>query len=258
MNLTPSDAARVRALLHDAPVTMTTLALSSRLDEEAPPLGAHVFRLVCKLGSDAGKEMRANLRERKSLREQLGKKALPKGVGPARVKPVFAPTLNEYNALDKWKKGELCDSMDAEIATLRRQWPEWSCGSVDHSVERPGKTAKCRPCKGSGGIARKRKNGPAVTTPCGDCGGTGRIGAAPLLHREGGRRRVVVVTRESSKRPDELATDSIGGKVCLDRLVQAGVLRGDTAEWLVRYCDWKECPPSDGKVTVDVYEVGAC
>lgn len=264
MNLRPFEACIIRRLLAGegafgtAPADpMADLEFFTRLNEEAPPIGAHVFRLVCKLGGDATKEMAANQRQRKKLRTELKVARLPAHTGPERAKPVYAPTMNEYAVLDKWKKGECCDALDREIADLRKAWPEWSCGSTDLMVApKAGKTVKCKPCKGSGGIDRKRKNGPSVRTPCADCGGTGRAGAPPTPTREGGRKRIVFVTRESSKRPDELALDTIGGKAPLDRLVQAGVLRGDTSEWLARYCDWKPAAPGEGKVTIDVYEVG--
>jgi hypothetical protein len=264
MNLRPDEAELVRRLISGEstpglppPDPSAEIALLLRLNEEAPPLGAHVFRVVCMLGGDANKLINASLRERKKLRVQLGKTRLGNGEGPAVPEIVYAPTLNEYNALDPWKKGELCDAVDAEINTLRGTWPMWSCGSIDRAVERPGKKVRCVDCKGDGNVVRKRKAGP-VRVQCTTCEGSGKAPAPPQMVREGGRRRAVVITRESSVRPDEIAADPIGGKIPLDRLVQAGVLRGDSPQWLVRYCDWKAVSPGEGRVVVDVYEILSC
>ena len=227
MNLRPFEADMIRRILAPAGTVQRDafeeLGFLVRVNEEAPPLGERVFQIVCKLGNDARKEMDAVQKQRKALREQLGKKRLSPGEGPVKVRPIYAPTLNEYNALDKWKKGELCDAIDMEIDRLKKDWAGWSCGCIDRSL--PGKK------------------------------GTKQEGKTRIV-RDGGRRRIVVVTRESSVRPDELALDSIGGKIPLDRLVHAGVLRGDTSTWLARYCDWKTAAPGEGKVTIDVHEVG--
>lgn len=224
MNLRPFEADLIRGILAPAGTAprdlFAELGFLVRVSEEAPPLGERVFQIVCKLGNDARKEMEVVHKARKALREQLGKKRLAPGEGPAKVKPIYAPTLNEYNALDKWKKGELCDAIDLEIDRLKKDWPMWSCGCIDRMMITPKSKGKEK------------------------------------LVRNGGRKRIVVVTRESSVRPDELALDSIGGKIPLDRLVHAGVLRGDTITWLARYCDWKPASPGEGKVTIDVHEVG--
>ena len=98
MNLRPFEADLIRRVL--APVgtierdAFEELGFLMRVNEEAPPLGAHVFQIVCKLGGDARKEMDVVQKQRRELREQLGKKRLSPGEGPARVKPIFAPTLN--------------------------------------------------------------------------------------------------------------------------------------------------------------------
>lgn len=264
MNLTPTEAGIVRRLLSGdvpgahPPDAVAEFTFLLRLNEEAPPLGDHVFRLECVLGTDAAKEIAANTKERKKLREALGKTRLGKGEGPARVVPRAAPTLNEYNAMDPWRKEALRAAFDKEIENLKARWPAWSCGATERSVPRPGKSKKCPTCKGQQAITRKRKEG-LVRVPCEDCAATGKVGADPQIVREGGRRRVVVVTRESSVRPDELSIDAhLGGKIPLDRIVQAGVLRGDSHKWLVRYGTWKEAPPGEGRVVIDVYEIGAC
>lgn len=259
MNLTPDEAALVRRMLSEDTSTddevFGKMALRERLNAEAPPLGARAFRLVCELGGDAAKKVAANTKERKALRESMGRKALPKGVGPAKVVPLAGPTMNEYNALDPWRKEALRKAYDEEIERLKPLYMEWSCGARVYIVTREDKLVKCKRCKGSGKVAGSVKKRPVQKT-CSDCNGGGARGAAPLMVREGGRRRAVVVTRESSVRPDEESLDAhLGAKVALDRLVQAGVLRGDTHDWLVRYGTWQRAKPGEGRVVVDVYEI---
>ena len=259
MNLTPDEAALVRRMLDGEPQEdddpLGRLALRERLNAEATPLGAHVFRLVCELGGDAAKKVAANTKERKALRESMGVKALPKGTGPAKVVYLSAPTLNEYNGLDPWQKEALRKAYDTEIETLKSKWPTWSCGSTDKLHARPDKLVKCNRCKGSGTVMGSLAKRPIQKT-CPECLGTKTVGAAPIVMREGGRRRAVVVTRESSVRPDEESLDAhLGAKIPLDRLVQAGVLRGDSHDWLVRYGTWQRAKPGEGRVVVDVYEI---
>jgi hypothetical protein len=258
MNLMPHEAGIVRQLLHGTtpPNAIDVFTLLIRLDAEAPPLGEHVFQLVCKLGTDASKEIAENTKARKALREQLGKSRLDKGEGPAKVVPLAAPTLNEYNAMDPWRKEALRKATDKEIEEVKKLWPAWSCGVIERTVDKPGKVSRCKACRGKTIITRKRKEG-SVNVTCPTCAGTGKTKGGTQVIRDGGRQRIVVVTRESSTRPDELALDSIGGKIPIDRLVQAGVLRGDSLRWLIRYGTWKESPPGEGRVVVDVYELGA-
>lgn len=263
MNLTPDEAVLVRRMLDSEPAAgdsddddpLARLALLERLNTEAPPLGAHVFQLVCELGGEAAKKVAANTKERKALRETLGVKALPKGAGPAKVVYLSAPTLNEYNGLDPWQKEALRKAYDEAIEALKSKWPAWSCGSVDRLQARPGKTSRCKRCKGSGTVMGSEKKRPVQKT-CPVCNGAKVVGAAPIMVRDGGRRRAVYVVRESSARPDEESLDGhLGAKIPVDRLVQAGVLRGDSHDWLVRYGTWKRAKPGEGRVVVDVYEI---
>lgn len=251
MMLDPYEAALIRRHLHDPTGEdgFAILSFQDRLAHEAPPLGEHVFRLVCELGTDAAKKVAANTKARKEAREALGVNRLPKGEGPDKIIPLMAATLNEYNGLDPWRKEALRKAYDEEIETRKKEWPSWWCGCVDTLVPRPDKTSKCRKCKGA------KVNGRGK--PCRSCGGTGTRQADPLMQREGGRRRIVVVTRVSSVRPDELSVDVLGGKIPIDRLVQAGVLRGDNDKWLARYGLWQQASPGEGRVVVDVYEVGS-
>lgn len=219
MKLLPAEADVFRYLLTGSGPAPDLAALAdsaARLAEEAPPLGEHVFRLECLLGTDARKLTDANTKARKSLREELGVKRLGKGQGPPKVTPLSAPTMNEYNGLNPWQKEALRKEYDAAIGELRANWPRWSCGVVERTVQGPKK---------------------------------------PRVVKEGGRRRAIVLTRESSVRPDELALDAVGGKIPVDRLVHAGVLRGDTLAWLVRYVVWRQVAPGEGRVVVDVYDL---
>jgi hypothetical protein len=69
------------------------------------------------------------------------------------------------------------------------------------------------------------------------------------------RRRGVRATRASTQILDELTVDVIGGKAPIDRLVQAGVLAGDTRELLARDAVWVVAPPGSGYFLVEVYEL---
>lgn len=71
------------------------------------------------------------------------------------------------------------------------------------------------------------------------------------------RPRAVRVTRFSSRKPDEISVDSIGGKIPLDRLVQAGVLMGDNSKQLQREAIWFPALPTAGEMLIEVFELRA-
>lgn len=71
----------------------------------------------------------------------------------------------------------------------------------------------------------------------------------------GGRRRFVRVTRFSSRRPDELAVDVLGGKLPVDRLVEAGVLGDDNDAWCAREGRWEQAKTGEGFLRVEVFEL---
>jgi hypothetical protein len=71
------------------------------------------------------------------------------------------------------------------------------------------------------------------------------------------RPRAVRVTRFSSKPPDELSCDAIGGKGLIDRMVEAGILAGDDPKHLHREARWFQGPPKSGDVLVEVFELKA-
>ncbi len=69
-----------------------------------------------------------------------------------------------------------------------------------------------------------------------------------------GRRRAIV-TRYSSREPDDISADCIGGKLALDRLVVAELLTGDSRKHLLREARWFPAKPGKGKLTVEVFDV---
>ncbi len=65
-------------------------------------------------------------------------------------------------------------------------------------------------------------------------------------------RRKVVVTRYSSREPDEIGADVIGGKVGIDRLKQCGLLMDDNRKWCQREALWVKASPKFGYVSLEV------
>lgn len=143
-------------------------------------------------------------------------KEAKKTAGRSRVPMgIFAPTLNEYHGLKSWEIASVKKQIGKQIAQAMATYHSWNMG-VRESV----KLVK-------GKVRRERS---------------------------GGRRRIVVVTRYSLRRPDEIAADSIGGKMPIDRLVAAGVLRGDSDKWCERIARWEHAPAGTGRVVVEVFE----
>lgn len=126
----------------------------------------------------------------------------------------LAPTMNVYAQLQGWRKAKMATQIDWYIVAAKLVCKTWAMG-----------------------VVREPK------------GKTGRPGSAT-----GGRRRAIIVTRYSSVRPDELAVDSIGGKLVVDRLVHANVLRNDDPDWCERRAAWEKAPPGKGSLVVNVYE----
>lgn len=222
--LDPAEAQLVLDLLRAGPVlpgrALAALRLQQRIERDGFALGRHVFRMELALTETALAAARPAVRERAKLRKELGTpgkplKALPRGIGPKVVIPPHAPTLNEYNGLTPWQKENLRDAIDHVIAQAKGRWP-WTMGVIRREV------------------IEKKKRKPVI---------------------EGGRRRVVVVTRFSAAPMDELSTDACGGKIPIDRLVHADVLRGDTPEWVGRVAYWKQVAPTEGRVVIDVHEI---
>lgn len=143
----------------------------------------------------------------------------------------LAPTLNMYAVgMKSWHRAKVAKAIDKWIARQKLPYSAWPMG-----VQRLACMRK----------KSKRVGGKRVTV---QVLGTKVVG--------GGRKRMVVLTRESSRQPDEISCDALGGKMPIDRLVQADVLRGDSAKWLVRVAKWAPARLGEGRVIVDVYECG--
>lgn len=128
----------------------------------------------------------------------------------------LAPTMNQYASMPGWKRAIARKTVDQRIAAARFVWARWS---ADKKVDR-------------------------------------RIVGGKLREKVvGGKRRLVVVTRRSSRRVDESSVDVMGGKLPIDRLVLAGVLAGDSAKWLERRARWEPAPTGQGEVVIEVFEL---
>ena len=223
MILTPAEQQIALTILGRGSHSLAEMRFAQRLRREGFALGDLVFRLELVLTETAAAFARPANKERARLRRELGEKtpdrkplkALPRGVGPTVPLVPHAPTMNEYNGLTAWQKEKLREAVDGVVLTAKAGWTNWRMGVTRRAVLERGK---------------------------------------PKAVVEGGRRRVVVVTRYSAGAPDELSCDAIGGKIPIDRLVHADVLRGDTAEWLARVPVWTPAPREQGRVVVDVHE----
>ncbi|RTL27859.1 MAG: hypothetical protein EKK55_05555 [Rhodocyclaceae bacterium] len=226
MNLSPEEQRAALAALRWAwdklpqGLGLPAFRLAERIEREGFGIGAHVFRLELPFQGDALALARPVHRERAKLRKQLGVKRLPAGMGPPLVERPYAPTMNEYANLRTFEKDKLRKAIDGVIFGLKARWPAWNMGVRAVGVLR--------------GAGKKQRAGVDLV---------------------GGRRRVAVVTRFSSQPVDEISVDILGGKMLIDRLVAAHVLRGDDAEWLARVPRWKLAAPEEGRVVVDVHEI---
>lgn len=136
----------------------------------------------------------------------------------------LAPTMNEYSHTKRHahRMKRLNQQVDTAIMIAKTTWPRWKMQNLivtrNHRIEK-GKVK--------------------ITT-----------------QRTGGRRRLVVVHRFSSREPDEVSCDVLGGKLPLDRLVQAEVLVDDNRKWLKREARWSPAPPRQGRLVLSVHELG--
>lgn len=156
-------------------------------------------------------------RKRKSLRPLPAK-------APKPVKVKLAPLLNEYAGMQGWTLALARAEIDQRLAAAKLLWPAWDCGSKREVYEH---TVKVK----------------------------GRSIVRPRLRVEGGGRRIVEVVRHSSREPDELAVDILGGKLSVDRMIWAGVLAGDQRKHLGRRCRWVPAKPGQGWLEIVVYEL---
>jgi hypothetical protein len=70
-------------------------------------------------------------------------------------------------------------------------------------------------------------------------------------------QRWVRVTRFSSRKPDEISVDSIGGKCPVDALVRCGVLHDDNQAFVIREPRWEKSRPGNTNALIEVFEVAA-
>jgi hypothetical protein len=135
----------------------------------------------------------------------------------------LAPTLNAYAATKrhKWQMANLNREVDQLIMIAKAAWPSWRMDDLAVRHQHQIVTGKLR--------TKER--------------------------RTGGRRRLVLVTRYSSREPDEVSADVCGGKLPLDRLKHAEIIVDDNRKWLAREAHWCKAPPSKGRVVISVYEL---
>ena len=150
----------------------------------------------------------------------IGKKGRPRKT----VTVVLAPSLNEYAGMAPWMLKTARAELDTRIRERCGHHPAYDCGSVRNVV------------------VRAVKHGARTTK-------------VDKLEVSGGARRIIEVTRHSSREVDELAVDILGGKLVVDRLTWAGVIAGDQRKHLVRVPRWVRCKPGEGKLDVRVYEM---
>ena len=210
------------------------LPLSDLVSFTSPQLQAIRGLVTARLGYDCGGKLpqwRALLLETEAQlaarapRELVFRLELP--IEPVDLgkagKPLLiplTPSLNVYAGMKGWARAKARTEVDRRIVVAQAAWPRWHCGI--------------------------RKRAKVV-------GGEPVIVAVPGT----GRRRLVRLVRRSSRRVDEITVDVAGGKICVDRLVQAEVLVGDSAKWLEREAAWEPCDPGDGRVIVEVYDLPA-
>jgi len=132
----------------------------------------------------------------------------------------LAPVLNSYANMPSFKRAKLRKLVDERILLAKQHWTCWSMGMI-------------REIKAS--VVNKRIRKIRVIT--------------------GGRARRLILTRCSSKQPDEMSCDVLGGKIPIDRLAQACVIRDDNQTWLKREARWEYAPPGHGKVVIEVLEL---
>lgn len=132
----------------------------------------------------------------------------------------LAPVLNSYSTMAVKKRARLRKNIDAVVIQAKQSWRTWPMGIKKHTT---------------GKVVRGKLQTKTTVT--------------------GGRKRSIRVTRYSSRKPDEISADIIGGKIAIDRLVQAEILRDDSSEWLKREAYWQQVPRGQGKVVIEVFEI---
>lgn len=129
----------------------------------------------------------------------------------------LAPTMNAYSSWEPWQRARARRDIMTLLSEVALKWRQCQLGIVRGPSKRRGML------------------GPVVT--------------------EGeSRMRRVVVTRRSARQPDEVSCDACGGKLAIDCLVRAGILRDDSPRWLERVARWERATGAEQGVRVEVYE----
>lgn len=131
----------------------------------------------------------------------------------------MAPTLNAYKGQQTWTRMANAQKLDDLILVTSQHWP-----GARLRFETVAKIHKVK------GVPKVRKT------------------------RVGGVRRIVRLTRHTSREPDELSVDVLGGKLPVDRLVLAGILIDDRRAWLARLARWVPARPGQARVVVEVFD----
>ncbi len=143
------------------------------------------------------------------------------------IRIVVCPSLNEYSRMKGYEHAKSIEQVDALLSVARAAYPAtWHWGGRQKTWIEQVKDKK-----------------------------TGEVRDVVRRSRWGGTRRGVRVVRYSSRRIDETATDVLGGKVPIDRLVEMGVLGGDSALWCERRGEWVAAKPNEGHLLIEVYDI---
>lgn len=137
-----------------------------------------------------------------------------------------APTLNEYANMPSWKRARLRTEVDGMILAALPSYPR----------------------------ARMRLHRRVETKWVRTKAGGKRLSRRTIVAN--GEPRDVLVTRFSSRQPDETSCDVLGGKLPIDRLVHADILRGDSPSWITRAGAWAPAPPGATRVRIEVFACG--
>lgn len=138
----------------------------------------------------------------------------------------LAPPMNSYANMRGYQRAKIRTAVDGYIlqALSSREWPGALMG------------------------VRRKKSGKIIKVK-----GKPRVRISTEI--TGGRARAVHVLRATKERLDELSCDTAGGKIPIDRLVQHGILRGDSARWCRRSAAWQSAKLREGFMMVLVYEL---
>lgn len=191
----------------------------------APALGDLVFAIDLPLQVEKPRQKPRLLFSKpgekpRTLKGQELKKALAAGHKPTAdwtpITTILCPTLNVYKSMRTFAKQKVRKVLAERIVAERLRWPNHPWGGRRELVKR---------------------------------------GASTRMSPVGGRRRFVRVTRHSSRRPDDMSPDVLGGKMPLDQLVDAGILGDDSDAWCAREGRWEAAKTGEGYLRIEVFEL---